>query len=141
MLDRTDMGPVTILAPGHARDAREIAEAARAALAAGARTLVLDLACAPVLRGDDIERLLEARVACEQAGAAIALAAVSRDVRHALEVLELSALFPYVYETRAAALEVLRRAEIAPAGEAPLEIGFDDDAPAPPPPPLEPPPA
>jgi hypothetical protein len=143
MIERSHDGPVAILAPERPRELREIGAAAGEALAAGARTLLVDLARCAALRGDEIERLADLHFQCEEAGAALALAAVSKEVRHAIDVLDLAALFPYVYPDRAGALETLRRASIAPAGEAPLEIGFDSedyDELADPPPPIPPPP-
>lgn len=148
MIERSQDGPIAILAPEKGRDVRDIGAAAAAVLlpfsaVGGAKTLLVDLARCPSLRGDEIEKLVDLHFQCEKAGAALALAAVSKEVWHAIEVLDLATLFPYIYADRAAALETLRRAAIAPAGEAPLEIGFDSEdyaELADPPPPIEPPP-
>jgi hypothetical protein len=125
MIERLREAETEVLAPEAGRDLRGIVEAARAALEAGARAIVLDLARVAALRGDDIERLLEVRALCRERAAALVLAAVSREGWFAVDALDLAAHFPYRYASRAEALDTLRRAALSPPGEAPLEIGFD----------------
>lgn len=129
MIRRDRENEIEILAPEGARDFREIGAAVQAALDAGARTVVLDLAAVTGVRGDHLDALADVAFRCEKARAAVVLAGLSKEARHAIDILDLGSLFPYVYTDRAEALATLRRARVAPAGETPLEIGFEEEPP------------
>jgi hypothetical protein len=123
-MQRERHGSIAVLTPEGPRALAGLRAAAEEAAASDAATLLVDLARAPALRGDEIEALTDAAFVCEKARKGLALASVSREVRTALDVLALGRLFPYVYPDRAAALSELERALIAPPGEPPMEIGF-----------------
>jgi anti-anti-sigma regulatory factor len=118
------VGTVCVLTPDHGRALSALPEAARAAIEAGAETLLVDLGAVRHPRGDEIDHLVAAAFACEKAKRGLALAGLSPEAARAISLLGLEALFPYVYADRADALARLKTTTIAPPGEPPLEIGF-----------------
>ena len=123
-MEKERRGNVAVLTPEGPRALVELRRATEEAVAGDAATVLVDLARAPTLRGDEIEALTDAAFVCEKGKKGLALASASREVRKALEVLALGALFPYIYADRATALAELEKGLIAPPGEPPMEIGF-----------------